>query len=67
MDMEHGAVAFAARRFEPSSSLTFGAHRENDAGTMCAMEAVSRMAGEAWSDRPACVCPRHRGLHAGLE
>ena len=36
--------------------LAHGAHRDLDAGA-CLLEAVSYIAGEPWSDHPACVCP----------
>jgi hypothetical protein len=36
-------------------TLESGAHQPN--GTFCAMEFVAWMAGEAWTDHPACVSP----------
>jgi hypothetical protein len=39
-----------------SLTLLSGAHRDFEAGA-CAMEAASWIAGEPWSDHPACVCP----------
>ena len=36
--------------------LAKGAHKNIEAGA-CAMELVSFIAGEPWSDHPACVCP----------
>ena len=36
--------------------LSFGSHRSIGFGA-CAMEAVSHVAGEAWSDHPPCACP----------
>ena len=35
--------------------LYHGSHDPN--GKMCAMEAVAYVAGEKWSDHPACACP----------
>ncbi len=37
-------------------ALADGAHDPSD-GAMCAMEAVSWIAREPWSDRPTCACP----------
>ncbi|MBR0682770.1 hypothetical protein GXW74_19920 [Roseomonas eburnea] len=36
--------------------LSTGAH-DPDSGAMCVMEAVAFVAGEPWSDSPACACP----------
>ena len=36
--------------------LSHGSHRNISDG-MCVMEAASWIAGEPWSDHPACVCP----------
>ena len=36
--------------------LSAGAHEQVDEGA-CFMEAVSYVAGEPWSDKPACACP----------
>ena len=36
--------------------LSKGAHEDEDEGA-CVMEAVSYVAGEPWSDNPACACP----------
>jgi hypothetical protein len=35
--------------------LHYGAHDPD--GEMCVMEAVAYVAGEPWSDHPACACP----------
>ncbi len=37
-------------------SLSAGGHEHVDEGA-CFMEAVSYVAGEPWSDKPACACP----------
>jgi len=37
-------------------SLEIGSHKDMKIGA-CVMEAVSYVAGESWSDHPACVCP----------
>lgn len=37
-------------------SLESGSHEEFEKG-MCIMEAVAYVAGEPWSDHPACACP----------
>ena len=37
--------------------LLSGNHDENDERQMCAMEAVAYVAGETWTDHPACACP----------
>jgi hypothetical protein len=37
-------------------TLLSGSH-ETDSGQMCVMEAVAYVAGEPWSDHPACACP----------
>ncbi len=39
-----------------SAALQSGGHSSMAEG-MCIMEAVSYVAGEAWSDTPACACP----------
>ena len=36
--------------------LSEGAHRDLESGA-CIMEAVAYIAGEKWSDHPACACP----------
>jgi hypothetical protein len=36
--------------------ISSGSHRSIEDG-MCVMEAVSYVAGEAWSDHPECACP----------
>ncbi len=36
--------------------LSKGAHKHEDEGA-CVMEAVAYVAGEPWTDRPACACP----------
>ena len=38
-------------------SLKRGSHYKNLNLNACAMEAVAYLAGEPWSDSPACVCP----------
>jgi len=43
------------RELPADKLLLAGAHSPN--GKMCVMEAAAWMAGEAWSDRPKCVCP----------
>lgn len=55
--MECGNQASSMGRAGLVRRLDFGNHRENDDGLMCVMEAVSRIAGEPWSDHPDCVCP----------
>jgi len=37
--------------------LLSGAHEPNSEGQMCVMEAVAYVAGEEWSDSPACASP----------
>ncbi len=37
-------------------ALSSGSHEDFEHG-MCVMEAVSYVAGEPWSDEPACACP----------
>jgi hypothetical protein len=37
-------------------TLAKGAHSSSD-GEMCLLEAAAWIAGEPWSDHPACVCP----------
>ena len=37
-------------------SLLSGSHKSLNEGA-CIMEAVAYVAGESWSDRPACACP----------
>ena len=39
------------------ASLGAGSHEENAEHQMCVMEAVAFVAGEPWSDAPACACP----------
>lgn len=38
-------------------SLKGGAHKANDKGELCVMEAVAYVAGRPWSDSPPCVSP----------
>ena len=40
-----------------SLTLLTGSHGPNDAQRMCVMEAVAYVAGEDWSDHPACASP----------
>ncbi len=40
-----------------SATLLIGSHTPNDSGRMCFMEAAAYIAGEPWSDNPACTCP----------
>src|ERR1700757_4018269 len=40
-----------------SASLKKGAHDANNEFQMCVMEAAAYVAGEPWSDEPACACP----------
>src|ERR1700676_304692 len=42
--------------FLDTLTLLTGAH-EAASGEMCVMEAVAYVAGEPWSDHPACACP----------
>ena len=42
-------------RLAQLAPLAAGAHRPD--GIACAMEAVAYVAGEPWSDHPACACP----------
>ncbi len=46
-------------RMDKIAQLYSGAHSENGNGHVeaCAMEAVAYIAGEPWSDHPACACP----------
>ena len=44
-------------RLERISRLKSGSTSPNDEGAMCVMEAVAYVAGEPWSDHPACACP----------
>ena len=37
--------------------LLSGGHSQNDKHRMCVMEAVAYIAGEPWTDAPACACP----------
>ena len=37
--------------------LSAGAHDPNDDGSLCVMELAAYIAGEPWSDHPACVSP----------
>lgn len=46
----------AARTLESIPPLASGGHSPTD-GEYCAMEAVAYIAGEPWSDSPACACP----------
>ena len=38
-------------------TLLEGSHDGADTAQMCVMEAVAYVAGEPWSDHPACACP----------
>ena len=44
-------------------SLARGSHTPD--GIMCVMEAAAYIAGEKWSDAPACVCPSIRDFMVG--
>ncbi|RJF87841.1 hypothetical protein D3874_13070 [Oleomonas cavernae] len=44
-------------RLAEVASLRMGKRAANTAREWCAMEAVAYVAGEPWSDSPACVCP----------
>lgn len=44
-------------RLAEIQSLKSGAHMANKDLQMCVMEAAAYVAGEPWSDHPACVCP----------
>lgn len=44
-------------RLAEVTSLLVGKRAANAAREWCAMEAVAYIAGEPWSDSPACVCP----------
>jgi hypothetical protein len=46
----------AIRTLDDLPPLAKGAHAP-DSGRACMMEAAAYIAGEPWSDRPACVCP----------
>ena len=39
-----------------AQSLSSGSH-DADSNAICVMEAAAYVAGEPWSDHPACVCP----------
>jgi len=45
--------------------LAYGSHAPDD-GRACLMEAVAYVAGEPWSDRPACACPVIAAFARGL-
>ncbi|MEZ5421018.1 MAG: hypothetical protein R2708_27265, partial [Vicinamibacterales bacterium] len=45
-----------ARLQQLPPALSAGGHHGPDDG-MCVMEAVAFVAGEPWSDHPACACP----------
>ena len=51
MAIDESRLAVVAKR-----GLKSGSHHGLSDG-MCAMEAASYIAGEAWSDHPECVCP----------
>ena len=51
---------------DPSSfTLSAGSHESIDEGA-CAMELVSYLAGEPWSDHPRCTCPAITAYAIGL-
>ena len=53
------SIEIDAERLAKVQRLYSGAHAENGNGHVeaCAMEAVAYIAGEPWSDHPACACP----------
>ena len=44
-------------RLAQVTTLKSGSHKPNDDAEFCVMEAVAYVAGEPWSDHPACTCP----------
>ena len=44
-------------RLAQVTTLKSGSHEPNDDANFCVMEAVAYVAGEPWSDHPACTCP----------
>ena len=44
-------------RLAQVTTLKSGSHEPNDDAQFCVMEAVAYVAGEPWSDHPACTCP----------
>ena len=44
-------------RLAQVTTLKSGSHEPNDDAKFCVMEAVAYVAGEPWSDHPACTCP----------
>jgi hypothetical protein len=44
-------------RLSRVTTLKSGSHQPNDDAAFCVMEAVAYVAGEPWSDHPACTCP----------
>ena len=52
-------VASIPERLAQVAAITLqsGSHDENAHHAMCVMEAVAYVAGEPWSDAPACACP----------
>ena len=44
-------------RLAQVTTLKSGSHEPNDDAEFCVMEAVAYVAGEPWSDHPACTCP----------
>jgi hypothetical protein len=44
-------------RLSRITTLKSGSHQPNDDAAFCVMEAVAYVAGEPWSDHPACTCP----------
>ena len=44
-------------RLAQVTTLKSGSHKPNDDANFCVMEAVAYVAGEPWSDHPACTCP----------
>jgi len=44
-------------RLSRITTLKSGSHDPNDGVALCVMEAVAYVAGEPWSDHPACACP----------
>ena len=51
------AVEIDKKKLAGFVSLKSGNTRPNEDGKACVMEAVAYVAGEPWSDHPACTCP----------
>ena len=55
--MTNAQSTINTERLAQVKTLKSGGRQPNDDAQFCVMEAVAYVAGEPWSDHPACTCP----------